>query len=353
MLSAIRTDREISAAIIPAARDQVTGGGRLHPQTLCFLAALAFRGRQLEEAEIFYRRCLELRDVGELEFAVYRGLIQVLWQAHKYPELADVCRHGLKQAQPANRVLFHLQLSQALLILGKIEEAVGQAGKAVETADADRKLGARLNRMDVLSRADRATDSIAEGEALLKECSRPGDVRDIRLRLSTIYSAEAQYEKAEEQLQLVLKADPQDPTANNDLGYLWADQGKKLDEAERMIRKAIDLDNEQRKSGASSDEDGQNAAYLDSLGWVLYRRGKPAEARPWLEKASALSGGAEDPVVWDHLGDVYFSMKEVEHARDAWQRSVSLYETGRWRKKDSHYKEVQQKLRQLGRAPNP
>jgi tetratricopeptide (TPR) repeat protein len=353
MLAAIRTDREVGAALTSTARDLLAGGGRLHPQTLCFLAALAARSRQLEEAEVFYRRCLGSADGRDMEFAVYRGLIQTLWQAHKYQELADVCRHGLEQGQAANRVVFHLHLSQVLLILGKIEEAVAEAGKAVERADADRRLSARLNRMDVLSRADRASESIAEGEALLRECTRPGEIRDIRLRLSSIYSAEANYEKSEEQLQLILKVDAQDPTANNDLGYLWADRGKNLEEAERLIRKAIELDTEQRKSGAGADEDADNAAYLDSLGWVLHRRGRPAEARGWLEKAAALAGGAEDPVVWDHLGDVYFSMKDNNRAKIAWQRSISLYEIGAWRKKDKHYKELQQKLRQLDSATQP
>ena len=48
---------------------------------------------------------------------------------------------------------------------------------------------------------------------------------------------------------------------NNDLGYLYAEQGKNLEKAETMIRKAV------------ADEP-ENSAYLDSLGWVLFKRGK-------------------------------------------------------------------------------
>jgi len=51
-------------------------------------------------------------------------------------------------------------------------------------------------------------------------------------------------------------------------------------------------------------------------------------------------------VIWDHLGDVYFRMQEIEQARTAWQKSQTLYETGK-RKTDEHYKELKHKLQLL------
>ena len=67
-------------------------------------------------------------------------------------------------------------------------------------------------------------------------------------------------------------ATPTTPGVNNDLGYLYADQGKNLEKAEAMIRKAV-------------QEEPDNCAYLDSLGWVLFKRGKVKEAVEPLEKA--------------------------------------------------------------------
>jgi tetratricopeptide (TPR) repeat protein len=352
VVAAVRSDADLSAAVVPAARLWLQGEGQLHHQTLLFLGLLASRSRQLEEAELFFRRCLDGSELGSQEFAVYQGLIQVLWQAHKYKELESLCRSGLQKAQAANRILFYLHLSQVSLLLGKMEEAVAAANKAVDTAGDDRRLAARLNRVDILSRADRLQESAAEGEQLLKEFMQPGDVRDIRLRLANVYNAMRQYKKSEEQLQLVLKADPNDATANNDLGYQWADQGKNLDEAERLIRKAIDLDSQQRKVERLGNEgdNSDNAAFLDSLGWVLFRRGNVAGAREWLEKAAALAGGAEDPVVWDHLGDVYFRIDGSARARAAWQKSLLLYETGVRSKADEHYEALKRKLQKLQSA---
>src|SRR5262249_26790906 len=115
---------------------------------------------------------------------------------------------------------------------------------------------------------------------------------------------------------------------------------------ERLIRKALDLDAQQRKSAIAADleDDSDNAAFVDSLGWVLFRRGQLDAARENLEKAAALSGGAEDPVVWDHLGAVSFRMHDAARAKTMWEKSLALYETTGRRKTDGHYAEVKRKL---------
>jgi Flp pilus assembly protein TadD len=167
--------------------------------------------------------------------------------------------------------------------------------------------------------------------------------------LASVYTAAKEHEKSEEQLKAILREDPDDATANNDLGYQWADQSRNLAAAERMIRKAIELDKQQRTGGKSVglDADRANAAYLDSLGWVLFRRGDLAGARRELETASTLPGGDDDPVVWDHLGDVLFKQGDVVGARRSWQKCVTLFEsTERRRRPDERYEEVKQKLRQ-------
>src|SRR5262249_2817084 len=74
----------------------------------------------------------------------------------------------------------------------------------------------------------------------------------------------------------------------NDLGYLWADQGKHLERSLAMIQKAVAAD-------------PNNSAYRDSLGWVYFRLGRYGEAIQELERAAA--GDKPDGTVLDHLGD--------------------------------------------------
>ncbi len=280
---------------------------------------------------------------------MYSGLLKVLWQAHKYEAVVEICKRGLQKAQATNRLLFHIDMAKALMLLGKADEAVVEADVAVQLADDGTRLYCRRTRSLVLADAGRIQQALAECQSLLKEFTQPADVRDIRYTLSSIYTTAKMHAKAEEQLQLILDADPNDATANNDLGYIWADQGKKLPEAEKHVRKAIELDRTQRNSGSDvrTDNDQDAAAYVDSLGWVLFRRGRHEEARKELEKAVSLPDGDDDPVVWDHLGDVCYRLNDHHRSRAAWTKAVELYEVARRRRPDDRLKEIKNKLKLL------
>jgi tetratricopeptide (TPR) repeat protein len=351
MLLALREDAGLIKLVLPVATRRMASRAGLRFTTSLMLANLAGRTRQLPEAEKLYRNCLHVGGGNRAE--IYVGLLTVLALAHKNREIIQLCDEALKNEPPnVNLVLFHHELALAHMALGHVRESLDKADKAVTIAGPDNKLSYRLERAHLLSQADQNDRAIAECQALLREYNQSGDVHRIRSVLSGIYSTAHQYEKAEEQLLLILKDDPDDATANNDLGYLWADQNKKLEEAETRIRRALELDRRQRNSltrvGLDSDRD--NAAFVDSLGWVLFRQGDEKGARRQLEKAVALPNGDDDPVVWDHLGDVYFRQKEIDKAGGAWRKAIELYESGGRRRPDERYREIQEKLRNLSRS---
>jgi tetratricopeptide (TPR) repeat protein len=348
MLVVLREDPALVKAILPIAERELKERRARSHETWRFLAVLAARTRQLEAAENLYRRCLEhLTPQNEAE--IYGGLLRVLWEAKKLDEVVRLCRKGLKEAQATNRVLFHSNLALALVRMDKPDDALTEADKAIELADDETRFSRKLLRVDILRACGRFDTAIAEALQLLEQAVHPGDVRDARHALSNVYSAARQYDKAEEQLRRILEADPNDATANNDLGYIMADRGKNLPEAEELIRKAIELDRDQKKTSGRvrADDDHDNAAYLDSLGWVLFRRGDLDGARKYLEQAAALPEGADDPVVWDHLGDVHLKLGDIARARTAWRKAVQLYEQDRRRRLDDQYKDLQRKLRLL------
>jgi len=351
MLLALREDVGLAGALLPLAQEALQHGRALDGQTEYFLAILAYRARRLPEAEFFFRRCVEHNDDPQREAAVYGGLLEVLWLERKYDAVVDLCRQGLRQAKVGNQLLFYERLPRALVLLGKTDEALSEADKAVAVAPEENQLMFRLLRLWVLGKAGRTQQAVADALAMLNEYHLAGQVRNIHLRLYELYSDAGDLARAEEQLQQMLKADSSDALVNNNLGYLWAEQGKNLEEAERLIRKAIELTREQSRGAASAEqeESGENAEYLDSLGWVLFRRGQVQEARRWLERAAALPGGADDPTVWDHLGELYVKLEEPARARTAWQKALLLYAGEKRRKDDdNHAKEVESKLKRLG-----
>ncbi len=127
------------------------------------------------------------------------------------------------------------------------------------------------------------------------------------------------YAEAEQYFQKSLKLAPDFADALNYLGYMWADHGEKLDQARVLIEKAV-------------KEEPKNAAYLDSLAWVLFKLNQPQQALPYALQANALSE-LPDATVCEHLGDIYAALQQMDKARAAWRKSLSLEPNDEVRKK--------------------
>jgi tetratricopeptide (TPR) repeat protein len=348
MLSVLRDETELVKQILEVSIRWL-GTRKLGYPTRAILATLAGRTKQLDMAEKLYRACLDRPGgLGTMETEVFTGLLEVLQLRYNHAAIIEISKLGLAKAQQTNRVLFHRALVYAYLHLNRFKEALAAADDAVNDAAKPQILGSRKLRVYALSEAGKHKEAQAQCQAMLKEYNQGSELREVRLTLSRVLLQMGKHEESDKQLELILEADANDATACNDLGYHWADRNEKLDEAERLIRKAIDLDRKQRQNSfPSPDTDQDNAAFVDSLGWVFFRQGKLAEARAELEKASKLPTGDDDPVVFDHLGDVYFRMGEKAKALSAWKQALSLYELGSRRKSDERHKEIQEKVRLL------
>jgi predicted Zn-dependent protease len=149
--------------------------------------------------------------------------------------------------------------------------------------------------------------------------------KEMRYRLSGIYVDIKQIDKGAEQLEILMKDDPDNPTFLNDLGFIWADHDMKLDESEKLIRKALDKDREQRKKleDLPKEEDVDNPAYLDSLGWVLFKKKEYKEAKKYLIDATKLEGGKHIEI-YDHLADTHMALGEKAEAVKVWKDALEL-----------------------------
>ena len=107
----------------------------------------------------------------------------------------------------------------------------------------------------------------------------------------------------------VVKLNPNHSNAHNFIGYMYALQGENLDLAVTHLEKALAIQ-------------PQNGYFLDSLGWVYYKKGEHHKALTEIKKAMIYTD--PDPVLYDHLGDVHYSLENYGEANRAWKISLSL-----------------------------
>lgn len=119
------------------------------------------------------------------------------------------------------------------------------------------------------------------------------------------------YDKAADLLRQSAVLDPTSAAeVYNYLGYMWAEQNTHLDDAEEVVKKALELD-------------PNNGAYLDSLGWIRFRKGRYDEALTDLLRA-AQTIKKDDPVVFEHIADTYAKLARIPQALDYWQKALAL-----------------------------
>ncbi len=134
--------------------------------------------------------------------------------------------------------------------------------------------------------ADLVLGDTARARELLASFQEP----DRTLAEARILEREGHPEAAVGKLEPVIRAHPDSAAALNLAGYLLADTGTRLDDAERYLSRARDL------------QPG-DPAILDSWGWLLVARGRTADAVKALDLASRLA--PLEPEILLHLATAY------------------------------------------------
>ncbi|MFO7902288.1 MAG: tetratricopeptide repeat protein [Pirellulaceae bacterium] len=216
---------------------------------------------------------------------------------------------------PDRSAEIHYYLATARTSAGQFEKARSAARNAARREPNAPRMLAR--EAWVLFQADRPREAedkylevLGEFDSDYSTRENREAMRDIRFILSAIAVELGDNERAEEWLLQVLEEFPEDIGAANDLGYLWADQGKHLNRALRMVRRAVEAEPD-------------NMAYLDSLGWALYRLERFEEAVEPLEKAAAAPG--TDGTILDHLGDAYLKTNQRDKALATWRKAIDAF----------------------------
>ena len=267
------------------------------PEALQVEADLAFLASRSDEGE----RALErLRAAAPEDPDRVARSVTVLARHHREREGVALAADWAKK-RPAD-YRGQMTLARALSLSGQTEAALEHTRRAVELAPDSLPPRVLLGRLHQQARRFAGAESV-----WVETRARFPGAEGVALDLAYCREQLGDLEGAERAVREVLGREPRDATALNFLGYLLADHNRKLEEAHDMIQQAV-------------DQEPDNGAFIDSLGWIYYRLGRLRDAREQLERAARLTGG--DPVVLEHLGDVYKDLKLLDLARDQYRRCL-------------------------------
>ncbi len=187
-------------------------------------------------------------------------------------------------------------------------------------------------------RYDEALAALRPIRPFVERASVPEITIAYRLALAQTFYDKGDDRETEKQLKAALRLDPRRDDVCNFLGYLYAERGERLDEAERLIRRAL-------------KRQPDNPAYLDSLGWVYFQQAAAGrDARKFSQAVRLLERAAEkldDPVISGHLAEAYYALGQWDAAERRWRLALELYKTRPYLRPGP--REVERHLEQLRR----
>lgn len=228
-------------------------------------------------------------------------LVQAHLTARRFDRAETLAREALTR-DPDQPRMVRLR-AQALLKAGKASDANKLLENAVATEPKSREL--------LVGLADLYADQKRTDEAirLLEQARKTfGDDQALTMRMANVYEGGGRLGDAEKELRRLMSEDPLNADAMNSLSYMLAENNVRLPEAVDLAERALKI------------EPG-NPAYLDTLGWALFRQGRTEDAAEPLAKAAAVLTG--NSVIQDHHGDVLAKRGRTADAIGAWQRALA------------------------------
>jgi tetratricopeptide (TPR) repeat protein len=258
----------------------------------------------------------------------------VYWEMQKFKEASELLDQLAQRNPQAERILYMSGLGQertrqydrALKTYEGFDSSsefyVHSRYRMIELYRREQKVDEALKvvREVVGTQADRSADFYPLGANILGSRQRYDEAVQFLdegftrypERVDLLFLKAVNLEKAERfddtvaTLKQVLTREPEHAAAHNYLGYLYAEKGINLEEAEFHVKKALEI----------KPEDGY---YLDSLGWIYFQQGNYKKALDVLLRANERV--PNEAVVLEHLGETYEMLGEMRKALDIYEKA--------------------------------
>ena len=293
--------KQIVDVVAPFAKDAAARSKGREPEGAALLVQLGIANQQLGAYDAAIVAFNAARELNPRDRDIDAYVIQTHLSARRFDRADALARESLARTpdQPRMVRLRAVALSKS----GKVADAIKllEDGMAARPDSRDYVVGL----VDLYTEQKRADEALRVIERARKTF---GDDDTLAMRMVTAYEAGGRIAEAEKELRRMMSEDPLNASAMNSLAYLLADHGLRLPEAVELALRAVKIEPD-------------NAAYLDTLGWALFKQGKVDEADPPLTRAAdALRGNS---VIQDHHGDVLARRGKGIEAIAAWQRALA------------------------------
>ncbi len=311
------------------------------------LAKAAQNVKDYDAADLFYNFCTEtaLDDLqsSELIIRAVENHVEYLTVRKKHEEVIALCQKVLnyKGEDSLEQFKYAYLFEQSLIATarkGDVKEALEKADELVKKFKDEAyfiQVKARLLREaekydEAIKTYEKSIEAYENNEDIKKE-RKALVIRSIRYMISGIHIEAKQIDKGTDILRTLVKENPDVATFKNDLGFVMADNDQNLDESEKLIRAAIAQDLKDREKLADEGKldkelaKKSNSAYIDSLGWVLYKKKDYVEALKLLKESIGTDDEESNHIeIWDHVGDCLLAMGKKKEALETFQKALKM-----------------------------
>jgi tetratricopeptide (TPR) repeat protein len=292
--------QQIADVVSPLVTDPSRAKGR-EMEAAAVLVQLGIAQQQLARWDAAIAAYSAAKSLTPRDPEIDAYLVQAHLTARRYHRAEAIARDAL--ARDADQPRMVRLRAQALLKAGRAAEANRLLEDGVARQPDNREYVVGL--ADLYADQKRTDDAVRMLEQARKTF---GDDQAIAMRMANAYEADGRLGDAEKELRRLMAEDPLNADAMNSLGYMLADRGLRLPEAVDLAERAVTIEPE-------------NPAYLDTLGWALFKQGRTDEAAAPLSKAATILTG--NSVIQDHHGDLLARRGRTAEAIAAWQRALA------------------------------
>jgi tetratricopeptide (TPR) repeat protein len=267
-------------------------------ELLYTLGLLSLESQRLDDAEKYMMMLVELKQrEGEAQY--YLG--RIFENRKQY----DVAIDWYGQVHVGDyKFDAQLRIADMLGLSGRTEEAVEHLDAILKGSQSDGSLvRIYIAKGELLRAARRYEEAMAVFNTALEIV--PGN-SDLLYSRALVAERLGRIDMLEADIKFILKTEPNNAHALNALGFTLADQTDRYEEAYAYIKRAIEINPD-------------DAAIIDSWGWIHYRMGDYDKAIALLRTALSRFDDAE---IASHLGEVLWVSGNQDEARSIWQKAL-------------------------------